>query len=92
MAAEKGMFVKFMSAFKKHIKTQYPFVKQLEKSLDVSIPKSSSFYLGISPRYNKHVILKFLHLSKPWRGCPLFCVNGVLVLRHSILELDIKAV
>jgi hypothetical protein len=27
-----------------------------------------------------------------FRGCPLFCVNGVLVLRHSILELDIKAV
>jgi hypothetical protein len=67
MAAEKGMFVKFMSAFKKHLKLQYPFVKQLEKSLDVSIPKSSSFYLGLSPRYNKHVIINFLHESKPWR-------------------------
>lgn len=65
--AEKGMFVKFMSAFKKHIKTHYPFVKQLEKSLDASIPKNSSFYLGVSPNYNKHVIINFLHESKPWR-------------------------
>lgn len=65
--AEKGMFVKFMSALKKHFKSHYPFVKQLERSLDVSIPKSSSFYLGVSPKYHKHVVINFLHESKPWR-------------------------
>jgi len=65
--AEKGIFVKFLSVLKKHFKAHYPFVKQLEKSLDASIPKSSSFYLGVSPKYNKHVIIKFLHENKPWR-------------------------
>jgi hypothetical protein len=65
--AEKGMFVKFMSALKKHFKQKYPFVKQMDQSFDVSMPKSCTFYLGVSPIYQKHVILSFSHSTKPWR-------------------------
>jgi len=61
------MFVKFMSALKKHFKQKYPFVKQMDQSFDVSMPKSCTFYLGVSPIYQKHVILKFYHSPKPWR-------------------------
>ena len=64
--AEKGMFVKFMSAIKKHFKQKYPFVRPMEQSFNASMPKSCTFYLGVSPKYQKHVILNFSHSPKPW--------------------------
>src|SRR4051812_42687085 len=65
--AEKGVFVTFVRALKKDFIRRYPFMKQMETSLDPAIPKSSSLYLGISPRFNKHVVVNFFHMNKSRR-------------------------
>jgi len=64
--AEKGIYVRFMSALRKDIVKRYPFVHKVEKAFDLSMPKSSTFYLGLSPRYGKHVIVVFYHDPKSW--------------------------
>ncbi len=72
--AEKGIFTKFVSAFWKTTKSKYPFVQRMDESFAHGIPKSSSFYLGISPIYKKHVIINFQHSNKPWE-IGLFTIN-----------------
>lgn len=64
--AVKSTFAKFMSVLKKHLKTEYPFAMQSYEPIDAALPKSSSFYLGVSPIYGKHVVLNFFSYNKPW--------------------------
>ena len=63
----KSVFQQFINALDKHVKVAYPFAQRLEKAFDVSISKASSFYLGISPTFGKHVIVTFQHSPKPWQ-------------------------
>ncbi len=72
--AEKGIFTKFVPAFWKEAKSKYPFIQKMDKSFAPAYPKSSSFYLGISPSFGKHVILNFQHSNKPW-SVGLFTIN-----------------
>lgn len=64
--AEKGIYAKFIAALRKDIVKRYPFVRQVEQAFDLSMPKSSTFYLGLSPRQGKHVIVVIYHDNKPW--------------------------
>ena len=63
---QRGIFQKFMQVLRRRFRASYPFVQPLKQSLDLSIPKSSSFYLGVSPKYNRHVVVNFQHSPKPW--------------------------
>lgn len=66
--ANKSIFNQFLSAVWKHFKLKYPFIKRLEKPYCCpGIPRSSSFYVGISSRFGKHVVVNFQHSPKPWQ-------------------------
>jgi hypothetical protein len=59
-------FEKFNREFWKLMKIDYPFVARIDKAFCASIPKASSYYIGISPIYRKHVTISFQHSSKAW--------------------------
>jgi hypothetical protein len=65
--SEKSIFIKFLGEISRYFRNKYPFATKLPGPIDVALPKSSSFYLGVSPRFNKHVVINFMHLNKPWR-------------------------
>jgi hypothetical protein len=52
-------------------------MRPVERSVDLAMPKSSTFYGGQAGRRAKHLFLHFQHSSKPWsRGS--FTVNVIL--------------
>ena len=83
--AQRGVFQLFIPVLWKHFKKTYPFISRFGKSFCVAIPKSSSFYLGVSPNYNKHVIINFQHSPKPW-GVGEFTVNVHISTELSVTE------
>jgi hypothetical protein len=70
----KGPFQLFIPVLWAHLRSTYPFVSRPRTSLCEAIPKSSSFYCGISPRFGKHTLIQLQHSPKPW-SVGEFCLN-----------------
>jgi hypothetical protein len=64
--AKKSAFQSFVRAFWADFSIGCPYAKRFEKTFCVTLPKASSFYLGVSPHFGKHVIVNFQHSPKAW--------------------------
>jgi len=61
-------FQKLMKQLLRELSSKYTFVRPLESALPPFLPKASSFYLGQSPKYGKHVFVNLQHSSKPGKA------------------------
>ncbi|MFZ6781314.1 hypothetical protein ACO0LD_31140 [Undibacterium sp. Ji83W] len=65
--AEKKIYAKFIAAFWMVARGKYPFIKKLDKPFCPAIPKSSSFYLGLHHKLEKHILINFQPSNKSWQ-------------------------
>ncbi|WP_137940444.1 hypothetical protein [Chitinivorax sp. B] len=83
------VFTRFMSGAWKVFKEKYSFMEKLKEPFCAAVPKSSSFYLGISPKYKKHVFVNFQASNKPWRVGELESLQLMFISLQSMSRLVI---
>jgi len=79
-------FQKLMKQLLRELSSKYTFVRPLESALPPFLPKASSFYLGQSPKYGKHVFVNLQHSSKPGKA-GTFTINVVLSVEYGAARL-----
>lgn len=75
-------FEKLTKQLLRDLSSNYAFVRPLQSAMPPFLPKASSFYLGQSPKYGKHVFVNLQHSSKSWE-IGAFTINVVLTAEYG---------
>ena len=72
----KSIFQDFVKTLGKDWKARFPWIRPAPVAYNPAMPKASTFYVGTSNRFNRHLFLNIQYSSKPW-AVGEFTVNAL---------------
>lgn len=91
--AKRSVFHDFIAALRKDWRLRFPAIQPVKKALGamngMSVPKASTFYVGMSPALGMHVFVNFQHSPKAWE-VGQFTVNIILSKHEDAPEVWFK--
>jgi Domain of unknown function (DUF4304) len=75
--ATRSVYRDFISAIKKHWRSESPSICPIKESFGPIMPKASTFHAGMSKPSGMHVFFNFQHSSKSWE-VGQFTINVIL--------------
>lgn len=64
---KRSVFRDFISALRKHWRTELPEVRPVKVLLGPMMPKARTFYAGFAPALGMHVFVNFQHSPMAWQ-------------------------